>query len=39
VTKGLQANLRGIETIISKADRILEEYRRMPRNEDHDAAR
>ena len=38
VTKGLQANLRGIETIISKADRILEEYRRMPRIEDHVAA-
>jgi hypothetical protein len=38
VTKGLQANLRGIETVISKAERMLEEYRRMPRIEDHVAA-
>lgn len=38
VTKGLQANLRGIETIMSKTERMLEEYRRMPRIEDHVAA-
>jgi MoxR-like ATPase len=38
VTKGLQANLRGIEAIISKTEGMLEEYRRMPRIEDHVAA-
>lgn len=38
VTKGLQANLRGIETIISKAAQILKEYRDMPRIEDRVAA-
>ena len=38
VTKGLQANLRGIEAIISKTEGMLEEYRRMPRIEDHLAA-
>lgn len=38
VTKGLQGNLRGIEAILSKTERMLEEYRRMPRIEDHVAA-
>lgn len=38
VTKGLQANLRGIEAIISKAAQILKEYRDMPRIEDRVAA-
>ena len=38
VTKGLQANLRGIEGIISRGESILEAYRRMPRVEERDAA-